>query len=236
MADTRSSRSLIVRVDASCGVPGRAASSVSPPQRHRANGMSDEMYRDVQPSPGRGSVTSMPRSTLAGLVLLLSIGAGPQALAQDAPRSDVPPAVLTAPSTSAPPAVLSAVNNKPTSATIPAGNSRESTRPTARRIGSLPSELSPWSMFLNADMVVKMSQLASPFASVVTWTIWLAKGLELVWAKRPARAATHKLRHAKSHADGSTRGPVRMDAKAALSQILVDEAINEDAPLGRPVR
>jgi biopolymer transport protein ExbB len=36
------------------------------------------------------------------------------------------------------------------------------------------------------------------FASVVTWTVWLAKGLELIWAKRRARAATHKLRCAQS--------------------------------------
>jgi hypothetical protein len=74
------------------------------------------------------------------------------------------------------------VDNKPALATIPAGDSSESTGPTARRIGSLPSDLSPWSMFLNADMVVKIVMIGLAFASVVTWTIWLARGLELVWA------------------------------------------------------
>jgi biopolymer transport protein ExbB len=48
-------------------------------------------------------------------------------------------------------------------------------------------------MFLNADIVVKIVIIGLAFASVVTWTVWLAKGLELVWAKRRARAATRKL-------------------------------------------
>ena len=63
-------------------------------------------------------------------------------------------------------------------------------------------------------------------ASVVTWTVWLAKGLELVWAKRRARAATHKLRHAKSLADGA-RGVQSGWTRNGPVAILVDEAINE---------
>lgn len=158
------------------------------------------MYRDVQPSPGRGAAAPLLRSTLAGLVLLLSIGTGPRALAQDAPRSEVPPAVQTAPGSSAASAVPGAVDNKPASPVTPSGDPSGSTGPTAQTIGSLPSDLSPWSMFLNADIVVK---IVLAFGSAVTWTVWLAKGLELVWAKRRAHAATYKLRHAKSLADGA---------------------------------
>ena len=196
------------------------------PSRTRGNGISDEMYQNVQPSPGRCAASSMLRLTLACLVLLSSMGAGSWALAQEAPRSDPAPAVQTAPGSSAAPAVPSAVDSKPASPATPPGDPSGSTAPTAQTIGSLPSDLSPWSMFLNADIVVKIVMIGLAFASVVTWTIWLAKGFELVWAKRRARAATHKLRHAKSLADGA-RGVQSGWTRSGPVAILVDEAINE---------
>jgi biopolymer transport protein ExbB len=156
------------------------------------------MYRDVQPRPGRSAVAPILRSTLAGLVLLLSICAAPMALAQEGSRSDVPRAVETAPGSITAPTFPSVMDNKPASPAFPIGDPSGSTRATAQTIGSLPSDLSPWSMFLNADIVVKIVMIGLAFASAVTWTVWLAKGLELVWAKRRARAATQKLRHAKS--------------------------------------
>ena len=48
----------------------------------------------------------------------------------------------------------------------------------------LPRDLSPWNMFLHADWVVKAVMIGLAFASVVTWTVWLAKSLELTWARR----------------------------------------------------
>jgi len=39
----------------------------------------------------------------------------------------------------------------------------------------LPRNLSPWGMFLNADIVVKAVMIGLAFASLVTWTVWLAK-------------------------------------------------------------
>src|SRR5262245_61458675 len=52
----------------------------------------------------------------------------------------------------------------------------------------LPRDLSPWGMFLNADVVVQGVLVGLAIASVVTWTIWLAKTLELWGAKRRLRA------------------------------------------------
>jgi biopolymer transport protein ExbB len=51
----------------------------------------------------------------------------------------------------------------------------------------LPRNLSPWGMFLNADIVVKAVMVGLAFASLVTWTVWLAKTIELRVAKRAAR-------------------------------------------------
>ena len=43
----------------------------------------------------------------------------------------------------------------------------------------LPRNLSPWGMFANADIVVKAVMIGLAFASLVTWTVWLAKTIEL---------------------------------------------------------
>ena len=43
----------------------------------------------------------------------------------------------------------------------------------------LPRNLSPWNMFVNADIVVQAVMVGLAFASLVTWTIWLAKTIEV---------------------------------------------------------
>jgi biopolymer transport protein ExbB len=58
-------------------------------------------------------------------------------------------------------------------------------------------------MFMQADMVVKAVMVGLAFASLLTWTVWLAKGVELTGAKRNARSATRKLSDAGSLADAS---------------------------------
>jgi len=47
----------------------------------------------------------------------------------------------------------------------------------------LPHNLSPLGMFMAADWVVKAVMLSLAFASLVTWTVWLAKTLQLVGAR-----------------------------------------------------
>ena len=61
----------------------------------------------------------------------------------------------------------------------------------------LPRNLSPWGMFMNADIVVKAVMIGLAFASLVTWTVWLAKTIELRFAKRAVR------RHLKTLESGS---------------------------------
>jgi biopolymer transport protein ExbB len=51
----------------------------------------------------------------------------------------------------------------------------------------LPQDLSPWGMFLHADMVVKAVMIGLAFASLITWTAWIAKGLELHTARSALR-------------------------------------------------
>ena len=48
----------------------------------------------------------------------------------------------------------------------------------------LPRDLSPWSMFSTADIVVQAVIAGLVFASLVTWTVWLVKSIELYLARR----------------------------------------------------
>jgi biopolymer transport protein ExbB len=61
--------------------------------------------------------------------------------------------------------------------------------PTAR----VPRELSPWSMFMSADIVVKAVMVSLAFASLVTWTIFLGKTLQLFVARRRVKRALGKI-------------------------------------------
>jgi biopolymer transport protein ExbB len=67
----------------------------------------------------------------------------------------------------------------------------------------LPHDLTPWGMFMSADIVVKAVMIGLVFASVLTWTIWLAKTLELVGARRRLARAHEVLEAARSLAEAA---------------------------------
>jgi biopolymer transport protein ExbB len=71
---------------------------------------------------------------------------------------------------------------------------QEVTRVVPATVAALTHDLSPWTMFLNADVVVKGILIGLAVASVVTWTVALAKGLELSVARRRVRRAIAALR------------------------------------------
>jgi len=87
----------------------------------------------------------------------------------------------------------------------------------------LPHDLSPWGMFLHADVVVKVVMLGLVLASLVTWTVWLAKNIELWRAKRQARAALAALNAAQSLADAKARLGEGGDPVARLVQTAINE-------------
>ncbi|HZP76723.1 MAG TPA: tonB-system energizer ExbB [Pseudolabrys sp.] len=85
---------------------------------------------------------------------------------------------------------------------------------------ALPRDLSPVGMFMNADIIVKAVMIGLAFASVVTWTVWLAKTIEIMLAKRKARAALRALGEARSlsELDASTTTAANFQA-AAVAEI-----------------
>jgi len=83
----------------------------------------------------------------------------------------------------------------------------EPTAPAEPIIGTalLPRDLSPWGMFKNADVVVQAVLVGLVFASIITWTVWLAKSIELMAATRRVRRAIEALAGARSSAEGAER-------------------------------
>jgi biopolymer transport protein ExbB len=88
----------------------------------------------------------------------------------------------------------------------------------------LPRDLSPWGMFVSADPLVKAVLIGLAFASVVTWTVWLAKTIELVVARRRVKADLTRLGAAQRLPDGverlaATRSPATAFLEAAVAEI-----------------
>jgi biopolymer transport protein ExbB len=64
--------------------------------------------------------------------------------------------------------------------------------------GVLPSDLSVWGMFAAADWVVKAVMIGLLFASIITWTVLVAKHLELARARKGAETLRDALAGASS--------------------------------------
>jgi biopolymer transport protein ExbB len=88
----------------------------------------------------------------------------------------------------------------------------------------LPHNLSPWGMFLNADIVVKAVVIGLAFASLVTWTVWLAKTIELRVARSRALRRIRMLEQGGNLADAVRACDGNRDAIAQLTLSTAQEA------------
>jgi biopolymer transport protein ExbB len=71
----------------------------------------------------------------------------------------------------------------------------------AEPVLKLPRDLSPWGMFMAADIVVKGVMLGLVFASVLSWTIWFAKAIELMVARTRMSRAFNTISQARAWSD-----------------------------------
>jgi biopolymer transport protein ExbB len=91
-------------------------------------------------------------------------------------------------------------------------------------IAQLPQDLSPWGMFLHADSIVKAVMIGLAMASLVTWTVWVAKSIELFGARRAMRRGLRALAESTTLAQAqeklrSVTGPVAQLMQAAANEI-----------------
>jgi biopolymer transport protein ExbB len=87
----------------------------------------------------------------------------------------------------------------------------------------LPQNLTPLGMFMSADIIVKAVMLGLIFASFLTWTIWLAKSLELWGARRRVRRAQRVLEQAQSFGEAAVGARVASRQVARLIAALETE-------------
>jgi biopolymer transport protein ExbB len=147
-----------------------------------------------------------------------------------APAAQQAPAV----SQSQPPAALP-------QATAPQAAPSDAAATPAEREGKLLKtaaaelkELSPWSMFKSADVVVKAVMIGLAFASLVTWTIFIAKMLELTVVQRKVRSALAKIADARSLAEaqfalGAKGSVLASFLAAAMREARLSAGISSDA-------
>ena len=188
-------------------------------------------------------------ASLAAMMCLASAAAQ----AQDAPGAGIepPPGATSPPSTSSPEAPTAASpppDAAPSSPLSPAAS--EATSDADADSGSpvgqaslpsidksqLPKDLSPWGMYQAADIVVKSVLIGLIIASIVTWTIWLAKTIELAVAKRRMRVGLRLVANSTSLADAAraldgSRSVLAGQIEAATSELRLSGSLHQPAGL-----
>jgi biopolymer transport protein ExbB len=152
------------------------------------------------------------------------------ALAQQAPFSQQAPVSQQAPAQ--PPAALpqAAAPAAPLDAAMPAERESKALKAATAEL----KELSPWTMFKSADIVVKAVMVGLAFASLVTWTIFIAKMLELSVVQRKVRSALGKIADARSLAEaqfalGAKGSVLASFLAAAMREARLSAGISSDA-------
>ena len=176
----------------------------------------------TEPLASPTKLRSLPRAWRGIAALLLGLALMPNAFAEDpAHPAAAPAAVSAAPAPAAAPADTTAApvaNAQATSQVAP--DDAEATEDTSL---GMAHDLSPWGMFQNADIVVKVVMIGLALASVITWTIWIAKGFELVGAKRRLKGEIAALKRAATLKDASESAA----KKGTLANLLVHDALEE---------
>ncbi len=167
----------------------------------------------------------MIRTVLKTVAVLIFMSTGTIAFAQQnapAPDSKMPAA-----------AAAPAIQSAPSAAAAPAGNGTSTTE-AAKPSKATLHELSPLSMFLSADIIVKAVMIGLAFASLVTWTIFIAKMAELTLVQRGLRAALGKIADSRSLAEaqfalGSSGTILSSLLAAAMREARLSAGISSDA-------
>ena len=100
-------------------------------------------------------------------------------------------------------------------------------------VAELPQDLSPWGMFLHADQIVKAVMIGLVVASLATWTVWVAKSIELFGARAAVRRGLRVLAESTTLAQAheklrSRTSPVTQLMQAAANEIRLSANLRAD--------
>ncbi|MCG2666399.1 tonB-system energizer ExbB [Bradyrhizobium sp. GCM10023182] len=149
-----------------------------------------------------------------------------------APAAAAQPTAIAAPSAAAPAAAapVAVTPSAPATEAVVAPASE-----AAPKAGIAPAmkELSPWVMFMSADVIVKAVMIGLAFASLVTWTVFIAKSIELSFASAKLRSALKKIAEVRSLAEaqmalGTKRGILSSFLAAALREARMSAGLSSD--------
>jgi len=177
------------------------------------------------------------RATFAAALCLTMLAPAASVLAQQAqttaPRAQAPsaPPAPAAASPVAPASTPSAAAPSAADASTPPAEGNNA-RAVKAAVATL-HELSPWSMFMSADVVVKAVMIGLAFASLVTWTVFIAKMIELSVVQAKLRGALRKVGDARSLSEaqfalGSKESVLSALLKAAMGEARLSAGISSD--------
>lgn len=96
-------------------------------------------------------------------------------------------------------------------------------RPAIVPEATLPHDLSPWGMFLAADIVVKSVMIGLVLASIATWAVWFAKSLGFYIANRRLRQSLELVNSSSLLSDAS----LQAEKVHGLGRHLIQAAAHE---------
>ena len=165
------------------------------------------------------------RAWRAIAALMFSLVLAPAAMAEEPVAATPPPVAAAAPAT--PAAEGQAPVAAPADATAPVEGQAPANENVQAMVEDtslgMAHDLSPWGMYKNADVVVKAVMIGLAIASIITWTIWIAKGFELMGAKRRLRGEIAALKRSVSLKEASEVS----NKEGTLAHILVHDALEE---------
>ena len=173
----------------------------------------------IQPSASPTKLVRQPRAWRGIAALLFSLVLAPAAFADETVAPAAAPAAVAPVAAAADTAQVPA----PTTAQAPAVEGEVTEAVVEDNSLGMAHDLSPWGMYQNADVVVKGVMIGLAIASIITWTIWIAKGFELLGAKRRLRGEIAHLKKAISLKDASETA----NKAGTLAHLLVHDALEE---------
>lgn len=160
------------------------------------------------------------RAWRAIAALMFSLVLAPMAMADEPAAQAATPAAAAAPASPAPAA---AEGQAATPVDAPAATDPAVQELVEDTSLGMAHDLSPWGMYKNADIVVKIVMIGLAIASIITWTIWIAKGFELMGAKRRLRGEIAALKQSVSLKEASAVS----NKEGTLAHTLVHDALEE---------
>ena len=178
------------------------------------------------------------RARYVAIAAMAMLSFAPPSPAQNAASGPAQTPVLSQPVFPAPVASPVARGSATTAVPAPTSLAPDAAADAGNRSlkGTSPAlrELSPWSMFKSADIIVQAVMVGLAFASVVTWTIFIAKLIELSLTQRRLRGALNQIGDARSLAEaqmalGPKKSVLASLLAAAMREARMSAGISSDA-------